>query len=122
MYKGYDTFFGDVGKYDKIWCRVCLTECDIQRDVVGATGFVEAMARHKHAHDRFICPHAEEDWHKETLKLVQEYENTRSKRLRNLIAQDINDMLDKHLPDGNLWVHYDFIHISVPSGKTKENE
>lgn len=94
---GYDVFFPLPRTEDSMRCRVCNTECNVTRDEMGATGFAEAMARSTHKHDRFQCPHSETEWHTYALNLFQESEKTSSKRVRELILQDLADLLNENL-------------------------
>jgi hypothetical protein len=61
------------------------------------------MSGSKSLHDAFSCPHAGEDWHDKAIKLIQEHENTSSKRVKDLILQDINDVLDEGLDEPYFW-------------------
>jgi len=50
-------------------CGVCGAKMNVSRNVLGPTGFAEAMAGRKHRHDSFVCPHIAEDWHKRICRL-----------------------------------------------------
>lgn len=52
------------GIVKRVDCGVCNIQMNVERNVLGATSSVEAMAGKKHRHDRFTCPYVEEDWHK----------------------------------------------------------
>lgn len=67
----YGYAFPDPGKYEKAFCGVCGAEMNVQRGVVGPSGFAEASGGLKHLHDRFLCPHLETDWHKKAKKVRQ---------------------------------------------------
>lgn len=96
MMKGYDTFFEEPGKFPERECQVCGSICEVERNRLGPTGWAEAMGGHAHLHDFFYCPHAKKDWHEQALELVQEIEETSSKRLSTLLQQDLNDLLAEH--------------------------
>jgi hypothetical protein len=103
--KEYDVFIREPGEEASINCRVCGTECDVMRDVLGPTSWAGAMAGRKTLHDRFFCPWSGESWHKQAISLIQEMEKTSSPRLRNLILADVIDALREggmqRIPDRN---------------------
>jgi hypothetical protein len=94
--KGYDYFIVDPGTKERMQCQVCQTECDIRQNVYGPTSFSTAMARDFRLHDVFICPHTDERWHEQALQLVVEIENTPSKRVAQLMQQDLEDLLQQN--------------------------
>ncbi|MCC7449377.1 MAG: hypothetical protein IT324_18305 [Anaerolineae bacterium] len=96
--KGYDLFITDPNAESEMYCRVCQTRCAVQRNVYGPTSWGASMAHIARYHDVFECPHAEEDWHIQALKLVDQITNTPSKRLADLMRQDLQDLLNEHLP------------------------
>lgn len=103
-YKGYDFFTTRPGKEESMTCRVCDTECEVERDVYDVTGMVTAMFRHKTLHDRFTCPHHWKWWHKKALKVVQEMENTASTRLVVMLHDELIDLLAEHgIDNGAEW-------------------
>lgn len=55
----------------RAWCDVCGTEMNVERNRFGPTGFAEAMGKHRHLHDRFLCPHYTEAWHKKIVRLIE---------------------------------------------------
>ena len=48
-------------------------------------------------HDQFTCPNYEEDWHNKAYKLLKELEETESKRLSELIRQDLDEILEDNM-------------------------
>lgn len=94
--KGYDFFIADPGTEQTRYCRVCKTECDVKRNVYGPTSFVTAIAKNFRLHDMFVCPHADTTWHEQALRLVMAIEETPSKRVAQLMQQDLEDLLDEN--------------------------
>ncbi len=94
--KGYDCFFPDPGTEQTMYCRVCKTECNVQRNVYGPTSSVAAMAKKFRLHDLFICPHADTGWHEKALRLVIAIDKTPSKRVAHLMQQDLEDLLQEN--------------------------
>jgi hypothetical protein len=95
-HSGYDLFFSEPGATtDERHCRICRTACTVTRNLLGPTSFAEAMSHKNHLHDRFQCPHSEEEWHEQALLLVQEIERTPSKRLADLMRLDLQDLLQE---------------------------
>lgn len=94
--KGYDLFITNAGAEQTMHCRVCKAPCKVRRNVYGPTGFVSAMAKRFTVHDSFVCPHADEDWHRQALRLVMAIEQTPSPRVAQLMQQDLQDLLSQH--------------------------
>jgi hypothetical protein len=94
---GYDIFFAAPGKIDEIDCNVCGTKCVATRNAMGPTHWGSAVAHQDVLHDRFECPHTEEEWHGTALKLVEAIQGTPSKRLAELMRLDLEDILKDHV-------------------------
>ena len=94
--KGYDCFYSEPDSHEEMVCKVCGTTCDVERSVIGPTGWAEGMAGRGHWHDKFQCPHRNSSWHKTALELVMEIEKTPSKRVAELMQQDLDELLDKN--------------------------
>jgi hypothetical protein len=91
--KDYDVFYIEPDTVDKMHCKVCGTLCDVERSVIGPTGFAESIAKRGHWYDRFSCPHTDKPWHEMALQLAIEINQTYSKRLAGLIRLDLEDIL-----------------------------
>ncbi|MFQ5913345.1 MAG: hypothetical protein ACE5JS_09190 [Nitrospinota bacterium] len=91
--KGFDFFIAEAGSKGEYHCGVCNTKCEVKRNVYGPTTFAEAMAKTFRYHDLFVCPHRDEKWHEQALNLVQAIEETPSRRVAQLMAQDLEDLL-----------------------------
>jgi len=99
-HNGYDVFFPPPGKYETMHCQVCGSECSVERDCEGPISMASAMSGNKYKHDRFTCPHSGKTWHENAIELIKEFHNTKSKRLREIIKNDIHDELDEGIKDG----------------------
>ena len=93
MLKGYDCFFLTPGMFDKKTCKVCGSTCDVQKDVTGYTGFASAMSKKMTIHDQFVCPHVQEEWHKKTLKLIQDIEECNSPTIKKIMQTDLKTII-----------------------------
>ena len=93
----YDLFIGEVNCGGERQCRVCGTKCRATRNVFGPTGFVSAMAKRFNYHDEFVCPHTDEAWHEQALRLAIGISETPSKRLAELMRADLEDLLRENL-------------------------
>jgi hypothetical protein len=94
---GYDFFIGKANCGEERICRVCGSNCHATRNVFGPTGFVSAMAKCFNLHDEFVCPHTDEAWHDQALRLAIAINETPSKRLADLMKADIEDLLRANL-------------------------
>ncbi len=94
---GYDCFITAPGENEEMTCRVCGAECDVRRNVYGATSWATAVAQRPSEHDYFFCPHSEESWHKQALELVHAIEEMPSKRVIRLMRMDLEDILEDHI-------------------------
>ncbi len=91
--KGYNSFFTEPDTEDELCCRVCGTKCEVTRNVYGPTGFAAATGGLAKLHDSFHCPHGNAEWHEQALNLIMQSEKTASKRLRDLIHVDLQELL-----------------------------
>lgn len=94
---GYDFFIGEANCEEDRQCHVCGTKCRATRNVFGPTGFIAAMAKRFTYHDEFVCPHTDEAWHEQALRLAICINETPSKRLAELMKADLEDLLREHL-------------------------
>lgn len=99
---GTDRFTAAPGTAEKMRCRVCQTDCTVRRNVNGPASFGEAMAKRSHRHDVFECPHAGAAWHGQALRLVEALEDTPSKRVAQLLQQDLDDLRRDHATASSL--------------------
>ena len=103
-YGNYGRCTLDPGTKESVPCGVCNTEMLVMRNVLGPTVSAEAISGNKHRHDRFWCPHADEDWHGHIVHLKMkiyeaemhcEYGFVKEKRAA---AKEIRALISAHLP------------------------
>ena len=90
---GYDNFVTDRDAVLEMHCRVCGSKCNVKRNVYGPTCFAAAVEKKYRYHDHFFCPHSDEAWHSLAHELILALEKTASKRVRELIRLDLEDLL-----------------------------
>jgi hypothetical protein len=91
--KDYDIYYTAPDTETKMSCKVCRSECKVERSKTGPTGYAEAVAGRGHWHDEFSCPNRGKLWHDQALNLVLELENTPSNRLAELMRLDLEELL-----------------------------
>lgn len=92
---GWDHFTPEVGTQDKMYCRVCKTAMQVQRNVNGPTSWAESMGKGKHFHDSFSCSFAQEDWHNQARILLERIEAESSQTIAELLENEVNQILEK---------------------------
>lgn len=86
--------FGDPNKVEERICGVCGSKCKIiSKNVNGPTGWAESMSGRKHLHDVYECPYYRSEAHKDAYELIREMGRTASKRVRELIKMDLDELL-----------------------------
>jgi len=95
--RGYDFYITKPNKKEEIHCRVCGAKCDVERGVKGPTNVASAIGGLKFEHDFFSCPNYDKEWHYRACKLVEELEDTLSKSVRELIKQDLDELLEENM-------------------------
>ena len=78
-HENFDHFVYNTNEIETVFCLVCNIEC--VKENMGSANI-------------FYCPNSSKSWHLNTLKLVLDYYQTNSKRLRALIKEDIQDELE----------------------------
>jgi hypothetical protein len=97
--KGNDGLcFPKPGEVKECRCGICDSLCVVERNVDGPTSWAESMAKRKHLHDAFRCPHYGSEWHNLALDLIREMGRTASERIRALVKADLDELLAKNLP------------------------
>ena len=66
----------------------------------GPTSTAEAIAGRGHLHDLFTCEQSGNDWHEAALQLTLAIAATPSPRVRALMKQDLEDLLEKRRSPG----------------------
>ncbi len=96
-FKGYDFFVTEPNAVAQQRCRVCGSVCLAERRIEGATGWIAGLAGITRVHDRFTCPHAGAEWHRQALLLAREEDRTASNRVRALIRADRKEVVAANL-------------------------
>jgi len=95
---GWDILFPDPGELDSWNCRTCGAPCDVQRNLFACTDKYGAAP--KRLHDKFACPNAGKDWHGQAYKLHSAAEGMPSARVRQLMLEDLDELLVMHAAEG----------------------
>lgn len=98
LHAGYDTLAPACGEHDSMTCRTCGDVMNVERNIMGATSFAEAMGGRKHLHDRFICPNAGTPWHEQVIALMKEGDKTSSATIRGILLKEITEILASRRP------------------------
>lgn len=94
-----DIYMPDVGTVEgPVFCGVCGTKMDVQRDCYGPTQMVMAIFGSKRHYDCFSCPHREEDWHRQVIDLRQEQKRTPSRAISDILDAEIKGILETRKP------------------------
>jgi hypothetical protein len=83
-----DRFTPAPNQYDSVICGICRTQMLVTRDVCGATTSAEAHAKLKHLHDKFVCPHIDENWHIQVKALKKQAIKSVSKQIEDILLQE----------------------------------
>ena len=98
--QGYGLFATQPNDHKSLECNICGTECLVERSLPVRLGVIAAMAGLEQPRDKFYdefsCPNLKEKWHEQAVKLVKEIEKTPSKRLAQLMQQDLEDLLNEN--------------------------
>lgn len=85
--------FPDPGKFETLACGVCGTRMNALRNVLGPTSFAAALGGSKRPHDYFSCPYLNGDWHRRIVALKMEAHRTSSKKMREILLGEIEEIL-----------------------------
>ena len=88
----------DAGAHDQqegIYCGVCGDQMTVKFGINGPTGSAESMAGHKHLHDRYMCPHRDEDWHQQVVALRMERKNSASAMIGEILEKEADLVLEQ---------------------------
>jgi hypothetical protein len=96
MHLGFEIFYTTPRQVDEMFCRVCGSLCEVKRDVYEPANFGMAQANISDLYDVFSCPHAGKSWHDKALKLVLAIQETPSKKMADLMLQDLKDLLKEN--------------------------
>ena len=90
--------FGDPDKIEERFCGVCASKCILTETINGPTSMAESMAGGKHLHNVYKCPYYGTSFHDLAYELIIEMGSTASDRVRALIKEDLNELLEKNIP------------------------
>ena len=93
MRLGYEVFYAKPGSVDEEFCTICGSKCEVTRNAYGPSSYAGAMARRFDLHDVFVCPHAGKEWHEQAVRLALAIEETPSKRVAELMRQDLRELV-----------------------------
>jgi hypothetical protein len=96
--QGYDYLTTEPDQLKQWKCRVSGAEATVSRGVYGPLSWASAVEKHFRHHDAFVCPFTDEEWHRQAYRLIAAMEETPSKRIAQLMQQDLEDLLHEHLP------------------------
>jgi hypothetical protein len=93
-----DCSFPNPGQYLVVYCGVCGKSMIVRRNVLGPTGFAEAMLVQSgqspgHLHDAFRCEDREEHWHRQAKAIRDQARESPSKRLADLLIEEANEIV-----------------------------
>jgi hypothetical protein len=91
-----DVFVTDPHTHEEMLCQVCGMVCDVTRDHKAMSNAIAGQFGMAKPHDRFICPHYWDEWHRQAHQLCMEIERTPSRRIAELLALDLADILKEN--------------------------
>jgi len=86
---GWDVFNFSCAERDEVYCKVCHEKMRVTRNTYGKM----SMFGSPRTHDLFTCKDSDEKWHKQVLALRLEIEKTPSKRISDLLYQDVAEIM-----------------------------
>ena len=97
-YVGYDSFNSAPGVHESMDCNVCGSKMVVERNQYGPTSSVAAMAGFQSHHDSFSCPNSGKTWHNQAIALMKEVKRTSSKRLKEMLQEELDMILCTRTP------------------------
>ncbi len=93
-----DRSFPHPGEYLAVYCGVCGKNMTARRNVLGPTGFAEAMLVQSgqsqgHLHDEFLCEDREEPWHQQAKAIRDQARESPSQRLADLLTEEADEIV-----------------------------
>lgn len=87
--------YPEPGQVAQAECGICGTRMNVERNVLGPTGFAENLAGGKHLHDRFLCPNLAASWHDEIVIIkmaaVDYSLSVRNVMVRGVVREDTEE-------------------------------
>jgi len=84
---------GVVPEGDYVCCGVCAAKMNEKRGCYGPRSSVMAMSGMSEPYDSFLCPHHNEDWHRQVVALRREAASTASAKFGLMLELEIADIL-----------------------------
>lgn len=84
---------GVVPEGEYVCCGVCATKMTEKRGCCGPRSFVMSISKQSEHYDSFVCPHSEDDWHRQIVALRGEVESTASDKLATMLELEIAEIL-----------------------------
>lgn len=96
MRKGWDVFFEPLNSNEEVGdrqksCRIC-GEVIYGKEYNGPTSWAGSMAGIRTRAVQYKCPHADDDWHRQTLALRLLIEKTPSPSLAEMFKKDLEQI------------------------------
>ena len=85
------------GEISEMKCKVCGTVCDVERNCKGIKSVFAGMAGMFEDHDRYTCPRSDDEWHVRARELMEEIARTPSKRLSQIMQDELEELLKKSM-------------------------
>ena len=89
LHSGYDTIAPLERPETWPLCITCGEPMLEEPNVIGATGFAEAMAGGSHKHHRYICNNAGTEWHDQVIALLKAISKSPSSLLDEIFQKEI---------------------------------
>ena len=97
LHRGYDVYILKPDVKEEMNCKVCGSKCEASKGIEGHVSIATSMEGIKVKHDQFTCPHYDEEWHYEADKLLKELKETESKKVSELVRQDLDELLEENM-------------------------
>ncbi len=95
-HRGYDLFIEKPNSGRTFFCNICGKKTVVEKSIPYPSSFADAFSKKLDLHDVYKCPHINEKWHDNAFELVQAIEKTPSKRIAELMKQDLYDILKEN--------------------------
>lgn len=88
---------GVISENDHIECGVCGMTMNVDRNCFGPRCMAEAMQKIGSHYDKFVCPCADNEWHKRVVDIRNEIKQTASLKLQNLLQSEVNELIEHNM-------------------------
>lgn len=104
MIENIDFFYTNPGQFEELRCSACNSICNVERNRPGpsfGTLYWKLSQGQKSdeqdKHDRFICPHAYENWHVKATILKRDIAMSNSPSLQDIMQKDLEQIVDTNI-------------------------